>query len=89
MAYRPDAMPLGHVQKAEKPIYLFVGGYENQTTTDNYDYYNQLIRADSKNLSIYTNPEKDHLGMRDGLGDSENPTRERILGFVELYSKNY
>jgi hypothetical protein len=86
MSLRADAMPLGHVKKTEKPIHIFVGEYEGQTITDNYEYYNQLISKGSTNLLIYTNPMKDHVGMRDGLGDANSPTRIRILNFIRTYS---
>jgi hypothetical protein len=86
MTLRPDAMPLGHVAKTEKPIHIFVGEYEGQTITDNYNYYNQLLNKGSTDLFIYTNPGKDHGGMRDGLGDATSPTRTKILDFVRIYS---
>jgi len=86
MLIRPDAMPLGHVKKTNTPIYIFVGEKEGKTITDNYDYYNQLKSKGNKNLFIYTNPGKDHGGMRDGLGDEGSPTRTKILNFIKTYS---
>jgi dienelactone hydrolase len=86
MTQRPDAMPMGHVKKTEKPLHIFVGEYEGQTITDNYNYYNQLLSRGSTDLLIYTNPGKDHGGMRDGLGDASSPTRTRILDFIWTYS---
>jgi dienelactone hydrolase len=86
MLFRPDAMPLGHVKKTNTPIYIFVGEKEGKTITDNYDYYNQLKSKGNKNLFIYTNPGKDHGGMRDGLGDEGSLTRTKILNFIKTYS---
>jgi hypothetical protein len=86
MSLRPDAMPLGHIKKTEKPIHIFVGEYEGQTITDNYGYYNQLIGQGSTNLFIYTNLKQDHVGMRDSLGDENSPTRTKILDFIRTYS---
>lgn len=86
MTFRPDAMPLGQVKRTEKPIHLFVGGYENQTVTDNYLYYNQLINQGSVHLFIFTNPQKDHLGMRDNLGDDNSLARTKILDFIQKYA---
>ena len=86
MTLHANAMPLGQIKKTEKPIHIFVGEYEGQTITDNYGYYNQLISKGSTNLLIYTNPKKDHGGMRDGLGDTDSPTRTKILDFIRTYS---
>ena len=83
---RPDAMPLGHVKKMKEPIYIFVGEYEGQTITDNYAYYDELINKDSTNLFIFTNPRKDHVGMRNVLGDADSPTRNKIITFIQTYS---
>lgn len=82
MLLRPDVIPFGHVKKTNTPIYIFVGEKEGKTITDNYDYYNQLKSKGNKNLFIYTNPGKDHGGMRDGLGDEDSPTRTKILNFI-------
>jgi hypothetical protein len=46
-----------------------------------------LTSKGSADLFIYTNPGKDHGGMRDGLGDANSPTRTKILDFVNTYSR--
>ena len=56
----PDAMPLGHVEKTDTPIHMFV--------------------------FIDTDPAKDHVGMRDGLGDVNSLTRTKILDSIQTFS---
>lgn len=85
MSLHPDAMPLGHVKKTHQPLHIFVGGNEGQTITDNYEYYNELISKGSTNIFIYTEDNKGHGGMRNGLGKPDSPTRTKIFEFVQTY----
>lgn len=86
MTFRPDSMPLGHAKMIDKPIHIFAGEQEGFTITDNYAYFNQLLNHGSKYVFIYTTPGKDHVNMRDSLGDNNSLTRIRILNFIQAFS---
>lgn len=85
MIVKPFAMPLGNVKKVDKPIYIFVGEKEGNTITDNQTYYKALLNRGSKQVYFFIQPNKDHGGIRDGLGDGMNETRTKILDFIRKY----
>ncbi len=82
----PAAMPLGKKDKQEKPVYIFVGGKEGKTVLDNKAYYDQLVRSGSQHVFFYEQPGKDHLGIRDGMGDSGNELLNKVDDFISIYA---
>ena len=85
MKLRPYAMPLALVKKTKIPIAVLTGGDEGQTITDNKQYCDTLVQLGSKHTSFYVQPGKSHVPMRDGLGDSISPSRDRVLAFIKQY----
>jgi acetyl esterase/lipase len=80
-------MPLGNIKKVKAPVFIFVGGDEGQTVVDNELYYT-LMKKKGNNVSFFVEPGKDHIKMRDSLGNKISTTREKILEFIDKYSRN-
>lgn len=80
-------MPLGNIRKTKAPIYIITGGNEGQTVIDNEKYYTLLKDAGST-VFFYVEPGKDHIEMRDSLGNSVSIAREKIIEFIKQYEKN-
>lgn len=80
-------MPLGNVKKAKAPIFIVTGGNEGQTIVDNETYY-KLLKDAGSDISLYVEPGKDHIRMRDSLGDSVSVARKKIVEFINRYKKD-
>ena len=82
-----NVMPLGNIKKAKTPIFIITGGDEGQTIVDNETYY-KLLKAAGSDIIFYVEPGKDHIKMRDSLGNSVSVAREKVIEFINRYKKN-
>lgn len=79
-------MPLGNVRKSKAPIFITTGGNEGQTVIDNENYYT-LLKDAGNNVFFYIEPGKNHIEMRDSLGDKVSIARDKIVGFINEFKK--
>lgn len=80
-------MPLGNIKKAKAPIFIITGGDEGQTIVDNETYY-KLLKTAGSDINFYIEPGKDHIKMRDSLGNPVSIARDKIVEFIDRYKKN-
>lgn len=82
-----NVMPLGNISKSKSPIFIITGGNEGQTVIDNKNYYD-LLKDAGNTAFFYIEPGKNHIEMRDSLGDSVSIAREKIVEFINGFKKD-